>query len=86
MRCEKSTALRRPHALEHLHDDNELARAIARLRSETVQNEGSGVLVTWHGPWSYSLELSHQIPPGLVYECLAPEQLNFSDCIQDRPD
>lgn len=79
MRCEHSAASGRVHLPEQLHDDNELARAIARLRSETVQDVASGVLVTWHGPWSYTLELSHQIPPGLVYECVAPEQLSYSD-------
>ena len=79
MRCEPSNAPGRVQLLEQLLADNELARAISRLRSETVQDEASGVLVTWHGPWSYTLELSHQIPPGLVYECVAPEQLNFSD-------
>lgn len=79
MRCEHSAAPGPVQLLEQLHDDNELARAITRLRSETVQDEASGVLVTWHGPWYYTLELSHQIPPGLVYECVAPEQLNFSD-------
>ena len=71
MRCEHSAAPGRVQLPEQLHDDNDLARAITRLRSETVQDEASGVLVTWHGPWSYTLELSHQIPPGLVYECVA---------------
>ena len=79
MRCEHSAGPGHVQLLEQLHEDKELARAITRLRSETVQDEASGVLVTWHGPWSYTLELSHQIPPGLVYECVAPEQLNFSD-------
>ncbi|MDQ0212175.1 hypothetical protein J2S92_002864 [Arthrobacter bambusae] len=61
---------------ERPHDDYELSWAITRLRSQRGPGEPSGVLVTWHGPWSYTLELCHQIPPGLVYECIAPERLN----------
>jgi hypothetical protein len=61
---------------ERFHSDNELSAAITRLRSQRGHSEASGVIVTWHGPWSYTLELSQQIPPGLVYECVAPEQLN----------
>ncbi|QOI62969.1 hypothetical protein IG195_15865 [Arthrobacter sp. TES] len=48
-----------------------MAGAITRLRSQRVHGEPSGVLITWHSPWSYTLELCHQIPPGLVYECIA---------------
>ncbi|AOY74295.1 hypothetical protein ARZXY2_4796 (plasmid) [Arthrobacter sp. ZXY-2] len=57
-----------------------MAAAIIRLRSQRGHGEPepSGVLVTWHGPWSYTLEFCRQIPPGLVYECIAPERLNMA--------
>ena len=63
---------------ERFHSDNELSEAITRLRSQRGQSEALGVLVTWHGPWSYTLELCHQIPPGLVYECTSSERLNMA--------
>ncbi|MET3933585.1 hypothetical protein DFO47_102208 [Arthrobacter sp. AG258] len=63
---------------ERFHSDNELSAAITRLRSQRDNSEASGVLVTWHGPWSYTLELCHRIPPGLVYECIASERLNMA--------
>jgi hypothetical protein len=69
-----SNAPERVQRREWVHGDHELAGSIARLRSEAVGGEPSGVLVTWHGPWSYTLELCLQIPPGTIYERLAPEQ------------
>lgn len=72
MRCKNSASPGSVELLEDLHHDIDLASAIARLHSESGEHEASGVLVTWHGPWSYTLELSHDIPPGLLYECVAP--------------
>lgn len=78
MKSGQPSAPERVQHWERLHDDDDLAGAITRLRSQRVPGEPSGVLVTWHGPWSYTLELCHQIPPGLVYECIAPERLNMA--------
>lgn len=49
--------------------DYQLAKEVKRMRSQGA----SGILVTWYSPWSYTVEVSRQIPFGVVYECLAPE-------------
>lgn len=60
----------RTQCQEAFHVDHQLAMSIAGLCSENA-SEACGVLVTWHGPWSYTVEFCQQIPPGVIYECLA---------------
>jgi len=67
---------------ERFHSDNELSAAITRLRSQRDNSEASGVLVTWHGPWSYTLELCHRIqtrPDGPRPSALPQQARNLND-------
>lgn len=58
---------------EAFQADHQLAVSISKSCSEDAANKPEGVLITWYGPWSYTVELCQKIPPGVVYECLAPE-------------
>lgn len=43
--------------------------------AEDNLGEARGILVTWYGPWSYTMERSAAIPAGMTYECLADDNV-----------
>lgn len=45
--------------------------ATRHIRAEASHGGSRGVLITWHGSGSYIIELSDEVPAGIVYECLA---------------
>lgn len=59
--------------VEHHQRDQQSDGDIFRLCSELAKADSCGVLVTWYGPWSYTFERCGHLPPGMVYERLAPE-------------
>lgn len=73
MRAGRLVVSARTQRQEAFHADHQLAVSISQFCSEDAASRTFGVLVTWYGPWSYTVELCEKIPPGVVYECLASE-------------
>lgn len=48
-----------------------MEEAQKRLREEAARGGTRGVLITWHGYGSYVIELSEEIPLGIIYERIA---------------
>lgn len=45
--------------------------ATRHIRAEASRGGSRGVLITWDRSGSYIIELSHDVPAGIIYECLA---------------
>ena len=50
--------------------------AMWHVQAEASRGGSRGVKVTWHNAASYSIELSDEIPVGIIYECLAENPPN----------
>ncbi|WP_423183566.1 hypothetical protein [Arthrobacter sp. NyZ413] len=46
------------------------------VQAEASRGGSRGVKITWHSAASYSIELSDEIPVGIIYECLAENPHN----------
>lgn len=46
------------------------------VQAEASRGGTRGVRVTWHNSGSYIIELSDDIPVGIIYECLAESHAN----------
>jgi hypothetical protein len=47
------------------------SEATRHIRAEASRGGSRGVLITWRGWGSYNIELSDEVPAGIIYECLA---------------